>query len=256
MSTLFAYDVPPRIDEPELIDDATQPYCDLRDSMRDVRRVNRFLGGTAATTRQVRRWLQASQPAGHRAIRLLDLATGTGDIPQAVLRVAQQVGATVQITGLDYSEPILQCAREYVAPLPAIRLLRGNALHLPFAAAGFDYVLCSLAFHHFTPEQCIAILREMERVARCGWLVNDLRRARSARLLIRVVMAVVGANRLTRHDAPVSVSRAYTPDEFRGMARELGLDPLRDYRVQPSLFYRMTLVRDKKTQFRSAADDD
>src|SRR5205085_3495347 len=61
MSHLFAFDTPPRLDEPELIDDETQPYADFRASMTDVRHANRFLGGTAVVTRQMHQWLEAEK---------------------------------------------------------------------------------------------------------------------------------------------------------------------------------------------------
>jgi ubiquinone/menaquinone biosynthesis C-methylase UbiE len=249
MSTFFAFDVPPRIDEPELIDDAAQPYYDLRASMQDVRRANHYLGGTIVATRQARSWLSTLAATGinvARPITFLDVATGTGDIPERLVHEAQRAGVTVQIVGLDYSAPILQCARELLGTPAEIRLLRGDAFRLPFADASFDYVCCSLAFHHFRPEQCVEALREIERVARRGWLVNDLRRAWSAWLLIRAVMTVVGANRLTRHDAPASVLRAYTPHEFTAMAAQLGLQPDHDFLLRRSLFYRMALVRNKR----------
>src|SRR5207245_2074121 len=125
--------------------------------------------------------------------------------------------------GLDNSRPILRFAREKIGAHPDIRLVRGDAFRLPFADASFDYVLCSLAFHHFGFEGCLAALREMERVARRGWLVNDIRRAWSAWFLIRAVLAIAGANRLTRHDGPASVLRAYSLDEYRAMPEALGL---------------------------------
>jgi len=247
MPGLFDIDLPPRIDVSELIDDANQPYADLRASMRDVRRVNRFLGGTSAAARQTGRWLRAERAVSQtgRTITFLDVATGTCDIPEAVLYQARRAGVNVRIAGLDYSAPILRCARERVADKTDLRLLRADAFRLPFADASFDYVLCSLAFHHFSPEQCVTALHEMERVARRGWLVNDLRRAWSAWALIRIVMALAGANRLTHHDAPASVLRAYTPAEMLEMARQIGLKPGRDCRLRRSHFYRITLIRDK-----------
>jgi hypothetical protein len=240
----LAFDTPPRIDEPELIDDESQPYADFRASMTDVRRANRFLGGTAVVTRQTRRWLR-SFPVGQTPALFLDLATGSGDIPEAVLRVARRQGKTARVLGLDLSAPILQFAREEVGTQPSIRLVRGDAFRLPFADASCDYVLCSLAFHHFGFEGCVAALREMERVARRGWLVNDIRRAWSAYYLIRTIISLGGMNRLTQHDGPASVLRAYSVPEYRAMAEALGLRIGREVTLRRSLFYRVALIRDK-----------
>jgi hypothetical protein len=245
MTHRFAFDTPPRIDEPELIDDENQPYEDFRISMTDVRKANRYLGGTPVVTRQVRRWLSALPEARERPITFLDVATGSGDLPEAIVGVGRKMGVTVRILGLDNSPPILRFAREKVGGHPDIRLLRGDAFHLPFAEASFDYVLCSLAFHHFGFERCQTALQEMERVARHGWLVNDIRRAWSAWVLIRGIFAITGANRLTRHDGPASVLRAYSVDEYRAMPEALGLKVGREVELRRSLFYRVALIRNK-----------
>ena len=260
-------DTPPRIDTPELIDDEAQPYADFRASMSDVRRANRFLGGTVVVTGQVRKWLQAAykeqateagkdkensckNEAGNAAenkatVHFLDVATGSGDIPHALLRVAERACVDVRIAALDYSPPILRYACEQVGHLEPIRLMRGDAFRLPLADNSVDYALCSLAFHHWGFEGCVDALREMERVSRRGWLVNDLRRAWSAWFLIRLVMTFAGVNRLTRHDAPASVLRAYSLDEYAAMPRALNLQIGRDVRIERSLFYRVALIREK-----------
>lgn len=248
LDRLFAWDTPPRIDVPELIDDDAQPYADFRASMSDVRRANRFLGGTVVVARQARIWLEREKREQTRdadPLRFLDVATGSGDIPHALLNMAEKLKVPVQIVGLDYSPPILRYAREQVGHLSPIRLMRGDAFHLPFADNAFDYALCSLAFHHWGMVRCVEALREMERVSRRGWLVNDLRRAWSAWRLIRLVNSVAGVNRLTRHDAPASVLRAYSVQEYEAMPRALGLAVGQEVQLKRSLFYRVALVREK-----------
>ena len=242
------WDTPPRIEVEELIDDATQPYADFRHSMADVRRANRYLGGTVVVARQARIWLERERQAGlNRAkpLRFLDVATGSGDIPHALTDSARKLGVPIHIVGLDYSPPILRYAREQVGHLDSIRLMRGDAFQLPFADGSFDYALCSLAFHHWGMEGSLNALREMERVSRRGWLVNDLRRARSAWYLIRLVTALAGVNRLTRHDAPASVLRAYSLAEYEAMPRALGLTVGQEVQLKRSLFYRVALIREK-----------
>jgi ubiquinone/menaquinone biosynthesis C-methylase UbiE len=250
LKSLLNWDTPERIDEPELIDDDGQPYADFRASMTDVQHANRFLGGTPVVTRQAKLWLRAakSDPAfAARPVTFLDVATGSGDLPKAILALAQREGVPVRILGLDFSPPILRFAREEVGTEPNIRLVRGDAFRLPFADGAVDYVLCSLAFHHFGFEQSVVALREMERVARHGWLVNDLRRAWSAWFLFRTVSTLTRMNRLTRHDGPASVLRAYSIPEYRSMPQTFGLREGPDFRLRRSLFYRVALIRTKRT---------
>ena len=246
MGSLRDFDTPPRIDEEEWIDDENQPYEDFRESMTDVRQANRFLGGTVVVTRQATRWLtQAKARNQKEPLTFLDVATGSGDIPQAVVKIARRLGVPAQFIGLDLSAPILRFAREESGAYPEIRLVRGSAFCLPLPDKSVDYALCSLAFHHFGFERCLLALMEMERVSRRGWLVNDLRRARSAWHLFRGVSTLARMNRLTRHDGPASVLRAYSLPEYAQMIFGIRLEPGRDVQIRGSLFYRVALLREK-----------
>ncbi len=235
---------------PELIDDPKQPYEDLRQSMIDVQRANRYLGGTSVIKHQAVSWLRAAavkRKETAEPVSFLDVATGSGDLPLAVLAAAAREKVPVNIIGLDFSGPILRFASEpeQVGRQQAIRLVRGDAFELPFADASVDYVVCSLAFHHFGQDGSTAVLREMERVSRRGWLVNDLRRAWSAWYLFRIVSFIARMNRMTRHDGPASVLRAYSVAEYHSMPQSLGLKPGTDYTLKRSLWYRVSMVRNK-----------
>src|SRR3954462_13671544 len=106
LKTLLDWDTPERIDEPELIDDADQPYADFRASMTDVQHANRFLGGTPVVLRQAKLWLRAARtdPAfATRPVTFLDVATGSGDLPKAITALAKREGIAIRILGLDFS---------------------------------------------------------------------------------------------------------------------------------------------------------
>jgi ubiquinone/menaquinone biosynthesis C-methylase UbiE len=94
---------------------------------------------------------------------------------------------------------------------------------LPFADNAFDMVTCSLALHHFSRADAVLVLREMDRVGRTGFVVNDLRRGRVAYGASWAASRLTTRNRLTRHDAPLSVRRAYTPAELRTLLDEAGV---------------------------------
>jgi SAM-dependent methyltransferase len=216
--------------------------------MRDVQRANRFLGGTQVVTRHAALWLRAAKNdlvCGRKPVTFLDVATGSGDLPKAIFEIAGRENVDVRIIGLDFNAAILQFAREEAGEQNELRLIRGNAFSLPFADESFDYVMCSLAFHHLGMDGSVRALREMERVGRRGWLVNDLRRAWSAWYLFRAVAALTRMNRMTRHDGPASVLRAYSVPEYRTMPEALGLKIGRDFQVRRSLFYRVAIVRNK-----------
>src|SRR4029077_8347431 len=120
----------------------------------------------------------------------------------------------------------------------SIHFTRADAKALPFQDASFDVVTCNLTLHHFDPPEAVRALREMRRVARFTPLVSDLRRSRLALAATSVFAHLFAGNPLTKHDAPLSARRAYTPDEALELAREAGW---RAPHVRRWLFARMML---------------
>lgn len=174
---------------------------------------------------------------------MLDVATGSGDLPLAVARWARRRGRQVQIVGLDISPEVLAEARR-VARREPIDLVVGDARSLPYPARSFDLVTCCLALHHFPPAEATRVLAELWRVARRAVVVVDLVRGYPAYVGTVLATRVLTRNRLTRHDGPLSVLRAYTPDELRALAGDAGLENIRLYR---HLFFRQALTARRET---------
>lgn len=235
--------VPPaRTDRRELLDGAVDDRAELGENFRDIQRVNRLLGGTSTVLRHLPSLLDAV-PAD-RPATILDLATGAADIPLAIARWAERRGRPVRIVASDVSDAILDLARENVAGHRAIELARHDARAMPLPDAGVDIAVCSLSLHHFPPDEAAQVLREMHRVARVGFIVNDLRRTRTGHLAAWVAARLTTRNRLTRNDAPLSVLRAYTPDELAGLLARAGVEHAR---VTTHPWFRMAAVARRET---------
>ena len=236
---------PPRREQPELIDSVAPPDADFAASFRDIARVNRFLGGTRAALRPLIALAARLPDRGdlRRPVTILDLATGSADIPRAIARAARRGrfgGRSVRIVATDHHSKVLALARRLSEGYPEIAVEEADVFALPYPGGAFDFVLCSLAFHHWGEESCVPVLREMERVSSAGFIVNDLRRDWIACGLIWTLSRLLGANRLTRHDGPLSVLRAYTLAEYVRMTRLAGIGPCV---VRPVPFYRVVIVR-------------
>ena len=227
----------PRREEPELLDSPGWDPALLRANLRDIRRVNRLAGGSAAVLRHLPR-LMAGLSAD-RDVRILDLATGSADIPLAIAGWSRRHGRRVSIVASDNSIEILAVAREQTAGNSAIAVQQFDARALPLPDRSFDVVLCSLALHHFTRPDAVALLREMHRVAAYGFILNDLVRGRLAYATAWLVAHLATRNPLTRHDAPLSVLRAFTPAELADLLGEAGIGGATIHRHP---FFRMTAV--------------
>jgi SAM-dependent methyltransferase len=204
--------------EPELLDRETPPPDMLRRVNGYLRFVNRRLGGLAPFVRFFER---VPGP-----VTVLDVGAGSGDLARDL---AERVPG-VRPVALDRSEAMLALGER---DLPRVR---GDARRLPFRDRAVDYVISNLFLHHLSEEEVVAVLRECDRVARRGIVMNDLRRAWGGYFWIRLF--TLGANPYVKVDGPLSVRRAFTPEEAEALARRAGLEWLRVER-QPG--YRWTL---------------
>lgn len=211
----------PRCDDAEILDEAAHDPVELAENFRDIRRVNALLGGTSTVLTLLPR-LMKHVPAGE-TVTILDLGTGCGDIPLAISRWAARRGTNLRIVASDFSEEVLTLAREQIGDHPDITFERYDARSVPLPDGTFDIVLCSLTLHHFPPDEAAQILREMDRLARVGFILNDLRRSRLGWVAAWVAARLTTRNRLTRNDAPLSVRRAYTPEELADLLRQAGI---------------------------------
>lgn len=205
---------------PELMDLPEAPADELHRSLGDLRSVNRWLGGTRTFLRLLAPLVRKVR---ERPIRLLDVATGSGDIPVALSRWARSEGERLEITAADLHEAALEAAREHTAGYGNIQVTRADALRLPFADGSFHIVTCCTALHHFDEQHAVLVLRELRRVASDAVLVLDLRRSAAALVGVRLLAATAWRTHpMTRHDGPASVRGAFTASEMRRLAHAAG----------------------------------
>ena len=198
-----------RVVIPEWLDTDAGTPAEIRASLRDLRFINTCFGGVRTTT-----WLveQATRQTGKPSLSLLEVAAGSGYVPERTRAVLLRRGIELRPTLLDRSPAHLNSSQ------PAIV---GDALALPFGDASFDLVSCSLFAHHLEPEELLRFVREGLRVCRLALLINDLIRHPLHLLLVYAGFPLY-RSRLTRHDAVASVRRAYTVDEMRALLAGAG----------------------------------
>jgi ubiquinone/menaquinone biosynthesis C-methylase UbiE len=214
-------------DRPELIDGALDDATLLNEVLRDLQRVNRWLGGAALSRSALVALLARSAKSGLAGspspIRVLDVGTGSADIPVELLRWASAHGVSLEIEAVDSREEMVDAARVEHGTMHGLRIRVADARSLPYPDAAFDVAHTSLLAHHLEPTELAASLTELSRVSAIGVIVNDLDRTVIGLAGAWFLSRIFTRNRLTRHDGPLSVRRAYRPAELREIAARAGL---------------------------------
>lgn len=213
---------PSRIDQEELLDEHDAPRADVDQSLLDLQRINRYLGGIPIYRRMVRQLAESSDaPAA-----VLDLGTGTSDL---IASLRQSVKMRI---GLDFKIDHLAWGHRGDGVLRVV----ADANTLPFRDSSVDIVTSAHFFHHFSPEHNAAMLDEALRVARIGVAVNDTQRNVFPLLFVRLLGALRLVGRITHFDAPASVLRGYTLPEARAVAKRTRAARTRVRRAFPFRF--------------------
>src|SRR5437870_9291004 len=233
---------PKRIYEEELLDAGEGTDEDVARSLIDLRRVNRCFGGRKVLLGAISSCLDGTSS---EQVSLLDVGTGSADLPMAVAESCRLRGMATFIAAVDISDRNLRVSRSQLGVSSEVHLVRADSLSLPFAARSFDFVTASLFLHHFRDDDVVRLLADFGRIARRAVIVNDLVRNLVPYYFTRITFPILAASFLTRNDGPVSVLRGFTPSEMNDLARRAGLK----YRQVKQVFpYRLSLVADVRSQ--------
>lgn len=214
---------------PELLDTDSGTPEEIAASLRDLRGINRRFGGLATTRSLIER---TAAETGGRSLTILEVAAGASELASTVRAELKQRGIDIQATLLDRS------TSHFDKRSNGFHGVAGDALALPFSEASFDIVCSCLFVHHLSPEEVVRHVNEGLRVCRSAVLINDLVRSRT-HLAAVYAGTPLFRSRITRHDAPASVHRAYTPEE---MARFLNNTGARKVEISRHFLFRMGVV--------------
>jgi 2-polyprenyl-3-methyl-5-hydroxy-6-metoxy-1,4-benzoquinol methylase len=201
--------------EPAILEmmDRPQPLSvELECDLERIRQLNRWFGSYRLISNFVRRWIKP----GAR-MRVVDLATGSGDIPRLIVDYGRKIGAHIEIDALDRQPATLEVAAKLSTGYPEISYREANILEWHCVEA-YDVVLCTLALHHFSDQDAVALLRRCCELSRRFILVSDLRRGFFLQAGVYVLTALIFREPMTRYDARLSAIRAFSFSEMRDLA--------------------------------------
>lgn len=157
-------------------------------------------------------------------LKILDVATGGGDIPIRLWELARREGLLFDVYACDKSETALQYAKDEARKRRVpVRFFQLDVSRDPFPA-GFDVIVSSLFLHHLSLLATRRFLKNIAAASRQGFILNDLQRTLPGLVAAEAGCRLLSSSPVVRQDGPQSVRAAYTMPEIRRLAQQAGLE--------------------------------
>lgn len=209
-----------RSDAPEFLDrDDITPAAKVAIVSR-LDRLNRSLRAYRRFLSVLRPGIEAVHRRERRPVRLLELASGSGDFTLELARLAQAQQLPVEVHGSDYQAAHVQEGQRKArdAGLP-VEFRCVNAFDMHNVADGeFDLIFLAQTMHHFTPGQLARMVEQASRKATHAFVGIDVQRSLHVWGIVPA-MAALNPDYAFLHDGIISIRKMYSEPELALIAR-------------------------------------
>ncbi len=204
----------------ELMDTESVSFAEFHDCLHTLGIINTFTLAYRPTLRWFGRMMTGI--GSEQPISVIDIGCGGGDMLRRIWELARKRHFDIELVGIDLN-PWSRKSAEQITPKDSpIRFETADVFSLDPARRA-DFIVSSLFAHHLTDCELIRFIQWMDRHATRGWFINDLHRHPLPCFFIKYAVRLLFANRMIRHDAPLSVARAFTVSEWRQLLGEAGI---------------------------------
>ncbi len=227
-----------RSSEEEIMDDFSQSGEVIKQTLKELDRINTLLGGNQVSTNGLKKLL--SKEKGN-SFHIADLGCGGGDLMVEMSKWGQKNGYDLSFTGIDANASIIDYARGNTKSYSNIDYKDLNIFSAEFKSMKFDVVHCSLFTHHFTDEQLSILIKQLLTQSKIGIVINDLHRHTISYYFTKWVISALSKSEMVRYDSIVSVARSFKRKELlsileKAEARNFSLTWKWAYRWQLVIF--------------------
>lgn len=205
---------------PELMDDPTLPKEQLNVALRDITKVNRYLGGNQITVAGIRQLMQ-SQPE-KKEWSIVDVGCGDGEMLRHIAVTFAKSPLVFNLKGVDINKESIQMAQEKAKDYDSVHFEVMDILKITPEALPCDILLCNLTMHHFSDAEIYIFLSKFYKLSSVGVVINDLHRSVIAYQLFRGFSRIFMKSPIARHDGRISIARGFKLNELKKFSQHLG----------------------------------
>jgi ubiquinone/menaquinone biosynthesis C-methylase UbiE len=206
----------------EIMDDLLCEGEVVDQTLRELDFINHWLGGNAVTLQALA--LVWNGIPKDKAITIADLGCGSGEMLRIISAIALKQKRKVELIGVDANPNITQFATDHSKGFKNIQFFAHNVFEEPFKSQRFDIVLATLFTHHFSNEELVALLKQIRAKTKHAIIINDIHRHPLAYYSIKWLTQLFSKSAMVKFDAPLSVMRAFTKNEWIFILKEAGIE--------------------------------
>ncbi len=229
-----------RAEKQELMDDLSLNNDELRKNLDELEIYNKWLGSKKSLIHALNIISEKySQHLSNNKIVIADLCCGGGDLLRAVDQWAKSKNLTVELVGIDANPFMIEYATLKSGNYPNIHYKVINIFSHEFSTMRFDIVCINSSCHHFSDEDLVNLFKGLKEQTKLAIIINDLQRHWFSYYAIKLITKLFNISYLAKHDAPLSVLRAFRKNE---LANILKLANLQSFRIKWAWAFRWNVI--------------
>ncbi len=202
-----------RSKEEEWMDDFHLEGAVLEKTLRDIAKINKWLGGNKITINGVIDLLKYKSK--DKKYKIIDIGCGNGDMLRMLADYAIQQGYDFELIGVDANQFTIDQANLLSKNYTNITFYCENIFEEPYINRTYDILLCTLTLHHFTNTEIKKILTNGIQQSAIGIVINDLHRSALAYYLFIVVCFFFLRNPMAKNDGLISILKGFKRKELK-----------------------------------------
>lgn len=208
-----------RTTDEEIMDDFQLKGKELEKTLRDLEKINKWLGGNEITINGIRKIL--SETSFSEKIKIVDIGCGNGSMLREISDYGRKNNLDLELKGIDANPHAIEIAKDLSKNYSETSFQTLNIFSEAFLEIKADIILCTLTLHHFKEDQISQLLNIFVKNSRLGIVVNDLQRSKFAYYLFQAFCAVFIDNEIARKDGLTSIRRAFKKEDLENLGKNL-----------------------------------
>ncbi|MFD2203684.1 methyltransferase domain-containing protein [Shivajiella indica] len=205
--------------EKEIMDDLEVDGPVLVQTLKELRTINKLLGGNYVTTSALKKIIENSPD---KSFTIADIGCGGGDMIRVMANWAKSINLNCHFIGIDANPNTIAAARENLADLKNVSFQVQNVFEKSFLDQKVDIISCTLFTHHFTDKELINLFSTFIIKAKIALVINDLHRHPLAFYSIKLLTALFSHSPMVKNDGPLSVLRSFRKKEIEYLMKASG----------------------------------